>query len=125
MSRPMLAAPGVWLGKFCGATCRRAGSLNEDNPFSRAREVGDKPAGTDPVAVPCQLVNHSESEDRLLYGVMEYVEADQSRVQIPVGSQGVLPVLPRFHFRHAVADISISISLHAVDWQPQDRSRPL
>src|SRR5579863_3011938 len=40
---------------------------------------------TDAVSVTRQLLDHSQTEDRTLHGVVEHMEADQARVQIAVG----------------------------------------
>jgi hypothetical protein len=39
----------------------------------------------DPVALAGEFFDHAQSENRLFDGVMQHVEADQSRVEITVG----------------------------------------
>ncbi len=44
---------------------------------------------TDSVAVPAQLFDHSQPEDRFLDGMMEHMKADQSRIQIAVCREAI------------------------------------
>jgi len=42
-------------------------------------------ARTDPVSVPRQFFDHSQTEDLAFDSVVQHMKANQARVQIPVG----------------------------------------
>lgn len=55
--------------------------------FLEALEKGVQAPRTDAVPVMREFLDHSQAEDWACNGVVEYMQADEARVEIPVGGR--------------------------------------